>query len=119
VERLITNTPIQALVMLNDPTMLEASRVLSGKLMQESRDPETNIYKAFRIIVCRKPTEKEITVLKKYYEGRIATLNESQAADLLDVGEYPQATGLNPVTWASLMQVITAIYNLEETISKT
>jgi hypothetical protein len=46
-------------------------------------------------------------------------LNESQAADLLDVGEYPQATGLNPVTWASLMQVITAIYNLEETISKT
>ena len=119
VQRLITNTPIQALVMLNDPTMLEASRVLSGKLMQESSDPETNIYKAFRTIVCRQPTEKEMTVLKKYYEGRIATLNESQATDLLDVGEYPHATGLNPVTWASLMQVITAIYNLEETISKT
>ena len=87
--------------------------------MQESGDPETNIYKAFRTIVCRQPTEKEMTVLKKYYEGRIATLNESQATDLLDVGEYPHATGLNPVTWASLMQVITAIYNLEETISKT
>lgn len=119
VERLITNTPIQALVMLNDPTVLEASRVLAGKLLQENIDPESNIKSAFRTIVCRQPTEKEISILTNYHAGRIAVLDESTASELLDVGEYPLVQGVDTVKLASLMQVIAAIYNLEETISKT
>lgn len=119
VERLITNTPIQALVMLNDPTVLEASRVLAGKLLKENMDPELNIKSAFRTIVCRQPTENEIAILTNYHAGRIAVLDESTASELLDVGEYPIVQGVDTVKLASLMQVIAAIYNLEETISKT
>ena len=119
VERLITNTPIQALVMLNDPTVLEASRVLAGKLLKENIDPESNIKSAFRTIVCRQPTENEVAILTNYHAGRIAVLDESTASELLEVGEYPLVQGVDTVKLASLMQVIAAIYNLEETISKT
>lgn len=119
VQRPITNTPLQALVMLNDPTMLEASRVLAGRLLQESGDSEANIRKAFRIIVCRNPTDQEVAILKKYYEGRLQILNEEAAKELLAVGEYPSPVGLDTLELASLMQVIASIYNLEETISKT
>jgi len=119
VQRPITNTPLQALVMLNDPTVLEASRVLAGKLLQESSNSEANIQKAFRLIVCRKPTDQEVAILKNYYEGRLKSLNKTDATDLISVGEYPSPKGLNAIEVASLMQVITSIYNLEETISKT
>ncbi len=119
VQRPITNTPLQALVMLNDPTVLEASRVLAGKLLQESSNSETNIRKAFRLIVCRKPTEQEVAILKNYYDGRLQLLKETDAIELLAVGEYPAPEGLDAIQVASLMQVITTLYNLEETISKT
>jgi hypothetical protein len=105
--------------MLNDPTVLEASRVLAGKLLQESSNSEANIRKAFRLIVCRKPTDQEVAILKNYYEGRLKSLNKTDATDLLSVGEYPSPKGLNAIEVASLMQVITSLYNLEETISKT
>jgi len=119
VERLITNTPIQALVMLNDPTVLEASRVLAAKLLMENADSQENIQKAFRTIVCRQPTEKEMSILTNYHKGRTTLLDEIAATDLLDVGEYPRPKELDTIELASLMQVIAAIYNLEETISKT
>ncbi|RZM02866.1 MAG: DUF1553 domain-containing protein, partial [Pedobacter sp.] len=53
VKRLNTNTPLQALVMMNDPTVLEASRVLAGRLLQENIPSEARIKKAFRLIVSR------------------------------------------------------------------
>lgn len=119
VQRSTTNTPLQALVMLNDPTVLEASRVLAGRLLEESDDPEFNINKAFRMIVCRTPSDQEITILKRYYEGRTQLLEKTEAEELLAVGEYPDPPGLDTISLASLMQVIVSIYNLEETISKT
>lgn len=119
VERLITNTPIQALVMLNDPTVLEASRVLAARLMQESTDTEANIKRAFTTIVCRQPTDKELSILTSYHDGRMSILDEATASDLLDIGEYPLPLEMDTVELASMMQVIAAIYNLEETISKT
>ncbi|MDN3690035.1 PSD1 and planctomycete cytochrome C domain-containing protein [Cyclobacterium jeungdonense] len=119
VERLITNTPLQALVMLNDPTMLEASRVLAGKLLKEKMTAEQRIQKAFRMIVCRFPEQREVDVLIKYHSGQLKTMANENAKALLNVGEYPLEDDLDPVEWASLMQVISTIYNLEETISKT
>ncbi len=68
VRRLKTNTPLQALVMMNDPAVLEASRVLAGKLLQEKGTLDEKITKAFRLIVCRQPTEKELDILTRYYE---------------------------------------------------
>jgi hypothetical protein len=119
VERLITNTPLQALIMLNDPTMLEAARVLAADLLNEDSGTEEKIQKAFRSIVCRYPEEKEMKVLNNYYEDQLNSITDKVATDLLDVGEYPLDKNLDKVTLAAMMQVIATIYNLEETIAKT
>lgn len=119
VKRLKTNTPLQALVMMNDPTVLEASRVLSGNLLKDDKDPEILIKKAFRMIVCRQPRKEEIDILLQYHQKQLTELNIQTAEKALQVGEYPQNKGLNKINHAALMRVITTLYNLEETITKT
>ncbi|WP_232064799.1 PSD1 and planctomycete cytochrome C domain-containing protein [Rhodocytophaga rosea] len=119
IKRTSTNTPLQALVMMNDPTVLEASRVLAAKLLKENTQPEDQITKAFRMIVCRKPSQKELTLLHTYYKGQLQTLQKKSAQELLAVGEYPIPTDLDTITLAAMMQVVNTIYNLEEAIAKS
>ncbi len=119
VGRLMTNTPLQALVVLNDPTILEASRVLAANLLNEKTEHKDKIYKAFRKIVCRKPTDKELGILTAYFEKRQKSIKAEAASELLEIGEYPIDKKLNKVELAALMQAISIIYNLEETYSKT
>lgn len=119
VKRLKTNTPLQALVMMNDPAVLEASRVLAGKLMQEKTDEKNKITNAFRRIVCRKPSDKEMDILYKYYQRQSSTITQPEAIKMLQVGEYPMIKNDDKVKHAALMRVIATIYNLEETITKS
>jgi len=70
VEFIRTSTPLQALAMMNDPTVLEASKVLAGRLLQDDSSMEDKIQKAFRLIAGRKADEKEIGVLTSYFESR-------------------------------------------------
>jgi len=112
-----TNTPLQALVMLNDPTVLEAARVLAQQLARNA-DPLTP---AFRRIVCRYPTKKEQTVINDYYNDQLQLYKQKKldARTTLNIGEYPQDRRLDPNTTAALMKTIELIYNLEETITRT
>lgn len=119
VKRLTTNTPLQALVMLNDPAVLEASRVLATSLLQEEIAVNEKIRKAFRLIVCRMPADSEINILIKYYARELKSMNAQKAEKLIAVGEYPLPEKADKVKLAAIMQVIQAIYNLEETITKT
>jgi hypothetical protein len=121
VNRLKTNTPLQALIMMNDPTVLEASRVLAAKIEQQPLQIKEKVIKSFRLIVCRKPTEKEIEVLSAYYSDQLGIFKNQQkrAESLLSIGEYPLPQNLNKSSVAAWMQVISALYNLEETITKT
>ena len=114
-----TNTPLQALVMMNDPTVLEASRVLAAKLLVENSQTEDKIAKAFRMIVCRKPREEELSLLTKYYQKVRGTLNSQNAEKLLKTGEAAIPENVNKSLLAAMMQVIVNIYNLEETIAKS
>jgi hypothetical protein len=118
VKRLKTNTPLQALIMMNEPGVLEAARVMAEKLANENADASVNLQTAFRKIVCRKPSEKEKSLLIDYYLDQLklfeaGTLNAKQA---LDVGEYPHVAVKKPATAAALMKTISLIYNLEESI---
>ncbi|TAH15924.1 MAG: DUF1553 domain-containing protein [Runella slithyformis] len=119
VKRLKTNTPLQALVMMNDPAVLEASRVLAAKLLEENSPTKDKIIKAFRLIVSRKPTEKEVLILTNYYEKERKKISETSAKKLLTVGEYPIPATINKPMLAALMRVVNTIYNLEETITKS
>ena len=119
VKRLRTNTPLQALMMMNDPMVLEASRVLAAKLLQEESDIEGKITKAFRLIVCRHPQPREVELLNKYFQTEVAQLTREAAVALLNEGEYPRTADLDPVKAAAMMLVVDGIYNLEETITKS
>ncbi len=119
VQRLRTNTPLQALEMLNDPTMLESARVLAAKVLQENNSSQEKIAEAFRRIICRKPMAKEMTILNGYYAEQLNTIHPAEAGKLLHVGESPIPGNLDKITLAAMMKVIDTIYNLEEAITKT
>ena len=120
VKRLQTNTPVQALIMMNDPAVLEASRVFSERLMSESSSMPEKITKVFRSIICRKPTDKEINILTGYYEEQLQAFQQKKldASGTLQVGEYEMTKGLDQNQTAALMKVIEMVYNLEEAIVK-
>lgn len=121
VEVVRTNTPLQALVMLNDPIVLEASKVLAAKLLQENSERPEKIRKAFRVIVGRNPDEEEMTVLQEFDKQQLSVLGKDsgKAKILLTVGEYVVDGEPDERAWAALMQVVHTIYNLEETITKS
>ena len=121
VKRIKTNTPLQALMLMNDPTVLEASRVLAEKLSVEKGSDQDKLVKAYRLIVCRKPSEKESKVITDYYTDQLQLFKKKQldAAHTINVGEYKLSGKGDINQTAALMKVIEMLYNLEETITKT
>ncbi len=121
VKRVRTNTPLQALVMMNDPVVLEASLALADKLIKSGNAPEININNAFRRIICRTPGKKETAILLSHYKEQQAYFNAhpEDAVKLLKVGEYKPEFKKTPKDLAAMMQVLQIIYNMEEAITKT
>lgn len=121
VRRLNTNTPLQALVMLNDPTVLEAARVFAASLLRENGSHEETALKAFRTIVCRTPSKQELGILTGYLADQIAVYRNDpkSAAQLLSIGEHPLSDEIPKPELAAVTQLVTTLYNLEETITKT
>lgn len=120
VKRLRTNTPLQALLLLNDPTILEASRVFAQRLLKEKSGNTEKISKAFRAIVCRDARPEELDVLTRYFEEEKTkfTNTPEKARQLVKFGEYP-LDAVDVTTLAALMQVVHTIYNMEESITKS
>jgi hypothetical protein len=121
VKRMRTNTPLQALVLMNDPLILECSRVFAERLIAEQSPVEEKIEKAFRSIVCRTPKKEELELLVNYLKESKTEFNQSKekTKQFISAGEYPHAKIDDVVQLASLMQVIHTIYNMEESITKS
>jgi hypothetical protein len=120
VKRGRTNTPLQALVMLNDPLVLEASRVLAMNLKSKHESKEKAISEAFQRIVCRTAKPKELEILISYYDDELSRFknNIEVTIEILKVGEHPLDKEKSDPEVAALMQVISALYNLEESLNK-
>jgi hypothetical protein len=121
VERPRSNTPQQALVLLNDPTYVEAARVLAERVLREGgKDTEQRIHFIYRQALGRKAEPAEVEVLRKLYERHLRDYSRERedAAALLRVGDRPVAKDL-PVhevaAWASVARVV---LNLHETITR-
>lgn len=121
-KRTSTNTPLQALTMLNDPAILEASRVLAENISGTTKDLIEKIEQAFEAILVRKPTKFEKNKLLDYCLKQQEFFNENPDVlkSTLEVGEYehPKYEFNKPETGA-LMKTILVIYNLEEAITRT
>ena len=121
VRRAQTNTPLQALVLMNDTAFVEASRALAERtLLQEKQSERARIEYAFRLATSRKPTGREAGVLGQLLRSSRDDFRRTpQAAlELLAVGESRRNKRLDAVEHAAWTTVASAILNLDETITK-
>jgi hypothetical protein len=121
VRRSRTNTPLQALVLMNDPTYVEASRHLAERIMgQKGASVDDRITFAFRLATARNPSEEERSVLREFFEAELVHYRQKPdaAQELLSVGESPVNAALDPAELAAWTAVSSAILNLDETVTK-
>jgi hypothetical protein len=116
-----TNTPLQALALLNDPTYVEAARALAQRaLLEGGKDDKSRLAYAFRLATARRPTGKEVDILRDLLKGRRDSFRKDRqaAAKLLKVGESERDRRLDPIEHAAWTTVTSVILNLDETITK-
>jgi hypothetical protein len=122
VKRSVTNTPLQALVLMNDPTYVEASRKLAERMMMEApSSPTERIRYGFRIATSHNPTEAQMKILMSVYnrQGVKYRKDEDAAKKLLSVGESKCNDKLDPSDLAAYANVVSVIFNLDETITRS
>lgn len=120
-ERPRSNTPLQALVLLNDPTYVEAARVFAEKVIKEGgKEPGQRIQFAYRRALTRQAVPEEIKVLDDLYQQHLKQYQGdiSAAQALLQVGDRPAAKDIDPAELAAWTSVARVILNLHETITR-
>jgi hypothetical protein len=116
-----TNTPLQALDLMNDVTYLEASRKLAERVMKERRaNADDRMALAFRLAVSRPPTPAEARVLRDALEQYLADYrtNPEAAEKYLEQGESPRDPELDARELAAYTALASLILNMDETITK-
>ena len=115
-----TCTPLHALTTLNDPTWVEASRVLAAKVMLAAPDTDARLAAAFRRVAGRVPGERDLAALRRMLERQrgFYAADPAAAAALVAVGEAPKAEGLDPVEHAAFSATCLAIFNLDESLTR-
>ena len=120
VRRARTNTPLQALVLLNDPTFVEAARKLAERSLLAADDDDTRLDYSFRIVLCRFPDEAERETLKSILaEARKEFEAAPESAEaLLSTGSSPRNAELKPTQLAAWATAMSVLLNLDEAISR-
>lgn len=121
VRRENTNTPLQALTLLNDPQFVEAARVLAEKMQIEGGSTlEEQLTFAFRRIAGRHPDEREMTIFKSLFNDEFNRLKSEPEAALsfLSVGEFPVNPELDQTLTAALAMVASMMLNHDEAYMK-
>jgi hypothetical protein len=116
-----TNTPLQALNLMNDITFVEASRVLAQRGMREGGPtPEGRITWAFRLATARPPRPAELRVLLESYWHHLAEYrkNVPAARKLTEIGEVRRDDSLDVAELAACTAVTGLILNLDEVVTK-
>ena len=119
-ERPRTNTPLQALVTLNDPQFVEAARVLAQRLLTMNKSTEDRIRFAYRLALGRVATVKEIDILKQWLanEGQLFSKHPDKAKELLKIGEAPRPSQVPESELAAWTVLSQMVLNLDETLTR-
>ncbi len=121
VARARTNTPNQALTLLNDPAFVEMALALADRILQESSSPGTRIRHGFRLAVSRLPDSRESGIIDQLLLERLEHFNAhpQEAADLLSNPHFVyQPQTQNDPELAAWFYVASALLNLDETITR-
>jgi len=124
VQRPRTNTPMQALTLLNDEAFVEMAKALAARVLNERGDAglREQLTCAFRVCVARQPTDRELKILEQMYRDELKRFGDDpSAAEALFSGlSLPQglARPKNLKQWAAWFCVANALLNLDETVTK-
>jgi len=121
VKRENTNTPLQALVLMNDIQFIEASKMLAARMQENTGySLEEQLVYGFRLAISRKPKNEETSILKQLYETQLKRFeaNPKEASELLKVGKKQLFKSLNNNKTAALTMVANTILNHDETYMK-
>jgi hypothetical protein len=117
-ERPVSSTPKAALTLLNDPTYVEAARMLAVRAMREGGDQTgERIRWVWREVLSRAPNEREVELLSSLYQAQLDDYQQhpDAARQLLTTGLAPTPSDLQPAELAAWTAVTRAILNLNET----
>ena len=116
----VTNSPLHALVTLNDPTWVEAARVLAEQVSRERATPEARLAAAFERVVGRAPGAVERELLARMFARQHERYARDGAAAiaLLSVGATPRDESFDPAEQAALASACLAILNLDEALTR-
>ncbi|MEO0475501.1 MAG: PSD1 and planctomycete cytochrome C domain-containing protein [Planctomycetota bacterium] len=119
-ERMVSNTPLQALTTLNGPVFVEAARTLAAILVTDYPSDADRLETLFGLVLARAPREPEVQtlmgLLKRHREH--FTMNAEDAKKLIAVGESPTAEGLDPVELAVWTSTCRVVLNLHESLTR-
>ena len=120
-ERATSNTPMQALTLLNDPTYVETARVFASRIINEGGEtPTERINWAYHWVLSRLPQPKELEIMNALYEKHLTefTGNLEAAEALVTTGEAAATEAVEPHELAAWTSVARVILNLHETITR-
>ncbi len=121
VSRAATNTPLQALVLLNDTQFVEASRVFAERALKQEGNDESRLRFAFAEATGREPSKQELVILSKALVRERARYakDETAAKAYLNIGEAPRDKALSPREHAAWTSVMSLVLNLSETVTRS
>jgi hypothetical protein len=115
-----TQTPLQSLVLMNDPVFVEAARALASRVMgEEPTDRRRRLVRAFRHVVGRPPAAAEVDLLAATLDRQLAQYKKDPdaAKALIAVGESKPPAGADPVELAAFTAVANVLLNLNEALT--
>lgn len=121
VKRELTSSPLQSLVLLNDPQMTEAGRKLAENCMQEHGDDiDAIIAEMFLRLTSKRPDRHQVAILKRLYNEQLEHFKEDSAAaeEFLKTGESPRDESLSVPELAAAAVLAKALLNYDECVTK-
>jgi len=118
----LTSTPLHALTTLNDPTFVEAARVLAAHVIKDGgRRSTSRIRMAFRLVLARQPDGEELKLLKTSLGRQLKRFraDASSAREFLAIGDHPVDPSIDPAEHAAYAALCLAILNLDEALTKS
>jgi hypothetical protein len=117
--RRVSNTPLQALELMNDPQFAEAYRALAAQALSVARTDDTQLTHLYRLATRRRPTANQLTILREYLRAQLQsfTADPSKAAALLEAGVTPVPAGVDRVRLAAMTNVTALVMNSPDAYS--
>jgi hypothetical protein len=117
--RQASSTPLQPLVLLNDPQYVEAYRAIATRVMKTTTAADAQLTQVFRLATRRHPRPDEMAPMRAYYDHELQRYAQDRGAtaSLLKVGVTPVDQSLDPVRLAALTNVAAAVMNTPDAYS--